>query len=628
MAKPKRKRPFEVVEETNSQRPERYVDQHSGIFALFKDHGVRETVESILVAVILALMFRAYEAEAFIIPTGSMAPTLQGQHMDVFCEECEHQYRAGASYSASTYPPSQRGNVTKTYCPICRHGMPMQVRDPNHVSNNGDRILVNKFVYDFQDPERFDVIVFKNPNNGKQNYIKRLIGLPNENLGIENGDLFNYSKADDGSLTREIVRKPIDKIDVMLQLVDDTHYRSKKMQEADWPNRWTEWASPNTHWRNNQSEGHPYFSHEGSDDQMSWLRYRHLAPRSPHDELVYADHRMRRSVVSSKRPTEWEYIADKKRVPIRIKDKQGTISAGALIRDYYEYNDRQYRFKNSSMNDQRYAAEHLSAASHWVGDLAMECDVEVESDSGTLGLDLVEGGVHFKCLIDVQTGKATLQTEGDDGNIQFDTPDGSPPTADTALKGQGTYNILYVQMDDMVYLRINNRYVQFNGASYTKKSNKRPIPRYSPTDPGDAEPLGVGAKGLVARVNRLKVYRDVFYVSPDQNRFGGNVNIRNETGVNPYDLVRTYEHPDQWRSEIAMKIFNRPQSFKPMFELGPDAYFPMGDNSPASQDARIWDGPKFVKDEMMIGRAMFIYWPHSLNSPKYFPNFKRMGFIR
>ena len=38
-----------------------------------ESHGraIRETIESILVAVVLALMFRAYEAEAFIIPTGS-----------------------------------------------------------------------------------------------------------------------------------------------------------------------------------------------------------------------------------------------------------------------------------------------------------------------------------------------------------------------------------------------------------------------------------------------------------------------------------------------------------------------------------------------------------------------------
>ena len=83
-----------------------------GVFGFFRDYGVRETIESILVAVVLALMFRAYEAEAFIIPTGSMAPTLQGQHMDLHCEKCGCQFQAGASAESSTSP-------SRKYCDVC-----------------------------------------------------------------------------------------------------------------------------------------------------------------------------------------------------------------------------------------------------------------------------------------------------------------------------------------------------------------------------------------------------------------------------------------------------------------------------------------------------------------------------
>ncbi|MDP7301684.1 MAG: S26 family signal peptidase, partial [Pirellulaceae bacterium] len=45
----------------------------------------RETIESVVVAVVLAFLFRAFVAEAFVIPTGSMAPTLQGRHLDIYC---------------------------------------------------------------------------------------------------------------------------------------------------------------------------------------------------------------------------------------------------------------------------------------------------------------------------------------------------------------------------------------------------------------------------------------------------------------------------------------------------------------------------------------------------------------
>src|SRR5215204_5485668 len=62
------------------------------------DGGVKETVESILVAFILAFIFRAFVVEAFVIPTGSMAPTLLGAHMRFRCNDCG--YRFEANYSA------------------------------------------------------------------------------------------------------------------------------------------------------------------------------------------------------------------------------------------------------------------------------------------------------------------------------------------------------------------------------------------------------------------------------------------------------------------------------------------------------------------------------------------------
>ena len=57
----------------------------------------RETVESIVVAFTLALLFRAFEAEAFVIPTGSMAPTLMGRHKDLACTACSRNFRVGCS---------------------------------------------------------------------------------------------------------------------------------------------------------------------------------------------------------------------------------------------------------------------------------------------------------------------------------------------------------------------------------------------------------------------------------------------------------------------------------------------------------------------------------------------------
>ena len=90
----------------------------------------------------------------------------------------------------------------------------------------GDRILVNKYIYADRDPDRWDVVVFKFPGNGEMNYIKRLVGLPEETLQIYQGDVFVRPDSDqDGAF--KIERKPADKVRTMLQPVHDTDFDPK-----------------------------------------------------------------------------------------------------------------------------------------------------------------------------------------------------------------------------------------------------------------------------------------------------------------------------------------------------------------------------------------------------------------
>ena len=51
---------------------------------------------------------------------------------------------------------------------------------------DGDNLLVDKISYRFNDPERFDVIVFKYTHKDNTYYVKRIIGLPGETVQIDN----------------------------------------------------------------------------------------------------------------------------------------------------------------------------------------------------------------------------------------------------------------------------------------------------------------------------------------------------------------------------------------------------------------------------------------------------------
>ncbi|MFC1890181.1 signal peptidase I [Thermodesulfobacteriota bacterium] len=105
---------------------------------------VREYTEVLIIALALALFIRTFIIQAFKIPSGSMIPTLA----------------------------------------------------------IGDHILVSKFSYgvkipftdicflDFHKPEREDVIVFREPKQGKKDFIKRVMGLTGDRIEVKNKKLY------------------------------------------------------------------------------------------------------------------------------------------------------------------------------------------------------------------------------------------------------------------------------------------------------------------------------------------------------------------------------------------------------------------------------------------------------
>lgn len=68
------------------------------------------------------------------------------------------------------------------------------------------RLIGFRLAYTFSEPERGDVIIFKNPNKPDENYVKRIIGLPGETVILEGSKVYVYNQ--DGSLKIGPLKEP------------------------------------------------------------------------------------------------------------------------------------------------------------------------------------------------------------------------------------------------------------------------------------------------------------------------------------------------------------------------------------------------------------------------------------
>ncbi len=106
----------------------------------------------------------------------------------------------------------------------------------------GDQIFGNRLAYKFGEPERFDVIIFRYPDDESQLYIKRIIGLPGETVTIREGKVYiNDSDTPlDDSFCRET---PSSKGDGVYQVPEDCYFmmgdnRNNSHDSRFWDNKY------------------------------------------------------------------------------------------------------------------------------------------------------------------------------------------------------------------------------------------------------------------------------------------------------------------------------------------------------------------------------------------------------
>jgi signal peptidase I len=236
------------------------------------DDSIKDTLESIVIAFVLAFLFRAYVVEAFVIPTGSMAPTLLGAHLTATCQQCGYEFTVDS-------PDRRLPANARALCPMCRFPNPPQSLG---AARSGDRILVQKYVYDFTEPTRWDVVVFKAPHKPEQNYIKRLVGLPGEELAILDGNLYARPNGGDWHVARKTNRPEVQRR--VFQPIYDSQYRpldggedqvlsTPRGERHTRPAPVTQWAHP---WVADEPgaweiDGRRSYRHKGQD--AGWLRF-------------------------------------------------------------------------------------------------------------------------------------------------------------------------------------------------------------------------------------------------------------------------------------------------------------------------------------------------------------------
>lgn len=126
----------------------------------------------VMIAVVF-LVFRPFLIEAFVSPTNAMAPTLLGNHYQGTCVECGNP---------AFFSPTPHARLM-----ICRDNFHMTQRtDRGNKVLSADRFLVAKFLR----PQRWDIVVFRFPEDSSVLYVKRLVGLPGEEITIKDGQIW------------------------------------------------------------------------------------------------------------------------------------------------------------------------------------------------------------------------------------------------------------------------------------------------------------------------------------------------------------------------------------------------------------------------------------------------------
>ncbi|MFT3686738.1 MAG: signal peptidase I [Phycisphaerales bacterium] len=513
--------------------------------------SVKETIISVIIAFAMAFVFRSFVAEAFIIPTGSMAPTLMGAHMrftspytgedwavspwfliegnsqNPWPNQVEFMRQNNRERQSIGQVPFFDDNVV-VHDPVTG----LEVPDPVGKMRAGDRIFVLKYLYGIQSPDPFDVVVFKNPTMPDENYIKRLIALPGEQVALVDGDVFvrpvpktpappasgtNVWDASDWTIRR----KPADAQRAVWQRVFDS---SLMTGEAVTAGAVSPWAATGATVDRAQS----VYTTTGGAATVAWdSSKKFIALKGPWSNPKVDRDRMRD-------------INDR----YAYNEAPPYFTFGSGVKGHFPVSDLRLRATVVPKGAAPMVSGVIEARGH-------EFRATIANGKAEVSMKPLEGGeskVLGTASYTLGSGPARIEFWHSDQRLQL--------WVNGKLIVSGEYN--WLPMERLKWAMTSEAWSQFTGP--TKSQNIL-------ADPASYKPSTVRweTSGAPVELRGVALDRDLYY-RPDTH----------PAGVNQRDLART------------PAAATSPQS---TMTLGPDQFFVCGDNSPQSLDARLWGYP-------------------------------------
>ncbi len=456
---------------------------------------LRHVAESFILLAVAVMLFRGFFAEGFMISTGSMAPTLLGYHRRVVCPECHFEFARGASAeNDAEFRRVALGNydlgLNETpliRCPNCAFtDIPFQELP----RTEGDQLLVHKQAYELRDPRRWEVIVFRNPEDPRQAYVKRVAGLPGEQIEIREGEVFA-----DGLMCR----KPLG----IQRAIKVPVSRWENRTPGDDPDARSGWQpmQPDSCW---QPQGSSLLF-QGTciqpDVPIDWFGYRHwirsggrhqtrvLLSRWPHQAskpdpsispLSYVDGELIYSGVL----TDVE-----RRMWLARTDDPEFHSA---INQLYEQSHLSGIIDESGYNPVNESREHL------VDEFFVSLMLTNVKGDGQFEIQLSDSEHQFSAILDFGKKECSLRKDGEN-EVLVRVP--FPPSF-SATKAHVEFSLV----DKQATLALNGKEV-FQPVPFERMGEPQSV----------TEPVRFGATQIDCTVTNIELSRDVYYVSkPNQ----------------------------------------------------------------------------------------------------------------